>query len=154
MNDANVSHMAHHGSLSGPALVIGSIYMEGFSSDKAEMLSSVCNKCDIVCMQETHRGHNHRRPSSKGMKLLAEIQHDKYGSAIFSRPDLPIEYTHTANSEDNIKIITVFPHTSQSPVYTNLLEVGLTTIGCHLPVIETINLSLETSTCTTHVRLQ
>ena len=62
---------------------------------------------DIVCMQETHRGPNHRRPFLKGMKLLAEIQHGKYGSAIFSRPDLPIEYTHTANSEDDNEIITV-----------------------------------------------
>ena len=106
-NDANVSHMAHHGPLAGPALVIGSINIEGFSSDKAEMLSSICSKCDIVCMQETHRKPNHRRLFLKGMNLLADFQHGKYGSAIFSRPDIAIEYTNTANSEDNIKIITV-----------------------------------------------
>ena len=69
-------------------------------------------------MQETHRGSNHRRPSLKGMKLLAEIQHDKCGSAIFCRPDFPIEYTHTAKSEENIDIITVCLHSiSISSVY-------------------------------------
>ena len=63
------------------------------------MLYSVCNKCGIVCMQETHRGSNHRRPSLKCMKFLAEIQHDKYDSAIFSSPDFPIEYTHIQQTE-------------------------------------------------------
>ena len=46
--------------------------------------------------------------SLKGMKLLAEIQHDKYCSVIFYKPDLPIEYTHTANNKGKIEIITIF----------------------------------------------
>ena len=52
MNDADVSHMAHHGPLSGPALIIGSINIESFFYDKAEMLSSICNKCDIVRIED------------------------------------------------------------------------------------------------------
>ena len=62
---------------------------------------------DIVCMQETHIGPDHCRPSIHGMKLIAETRHRQYGSAVFAKPTLNIEEVHTEVTDSQIELITV-----------------------------------------------
>uniref|UniRef100_A0A8D8LNY5 Endonuclease/exonuclease/phosphatase domain-containing protein n=1 Tax=Cacopsylla melanoneura TaxID=428564 RepID=A0A8D8LNY5_9HEMI len=95
-------------SLLKPSLVITSVNIEGLSSDKEVLLSELCTteKCDILVLQETHKGSNQNRPKINGMNLILERSHEKYGSAIFSKPDLLIISTDLT-SENNIEILTV-----------------------------------------------
>ena len=55
-------------------------------------------------MQETHIGPGAVRPRVSGMKLVAEIAHEQYGSALFIRDPCTCESTSTS-STDNIEII-------------------------------------------------
>ena len=92
---------------SGSALSIASINIEGFSSCKADILAITAKRFDIVCMQETHIGPAQHRPAIPAMKLVAEIWHRKYGSAVFSRPNLAIEEVCTHTTEGQMEAITV-----------------------------------------------
>ncbi|KAK1884371.1 Exodeoxyribonuclease [Dissostichus eleginoides] len=104
--------------LSGPALSIVSINIEGFSGCKAEILATMANRFDILCMQETHIGPAQHRPTIPGMKLVAETRHRQYGSAVFSRPNLKIEEIWTHTTEGNMETITVaLPNVSVTSVY-------------------------------------
>ena len=91
-NDRSVDERQRHkhGSLSGPALSIISSNIEGLTGTKQDLLADLCikNNCDILCLQETHRGSSRIRPRIAGMTLIAEIPHDQYGSAIFARNGL------------------------------------------------------------------
>ena len=84
-----------------------SINIEGYSHAKAEIVSTFTHGYDIVCMQETHIGPEHCRPSIYGMKLIAEIRHRKYGSAVYAKPTLNIEEVHTEVTDSQIELITV-----------------------------------------------
>ena len=90
-----------------PFLGVISVNIEGFSQTKSVILSDITRDYDIICIQETHRGANSIRPSIEGKKLLAEIRHRQYGSAMFCSPNLNIEEIHTDTSDDNIERITV-----------------------------------------------
>ncbi|KAK1883404.1 Exodeoxyribonuclease [Dissostichus eleginoides] len=104
--------------LSGPALSIVSINIESFSGCKAEILATMANRFDILCMQETHIGPAQHRPTIPGMKLVAETRHRQYGSAVFSRPNLKIEEIWTHTTEGNMETITVaLPNVSVTSVY-------------------------------------
>ncbi|CAI6371000.1 unnamed protein product [Macrosiphum euphorbiae] len=94
--------------LSGPALMITSINIEGLTSDKEILLENICKEtlCDIICIQETHRGKDRNKPKIRGMKLVAEIPHDKHGSAIFTKPMLEIKSSDVINVE-GIEILTI-----------------------------------------------
>lgn len=48
------------------------------------------HKCDVLVMQETHRGPTFPKPNISGIELIIERPHEKYGSAIFARPGLNI----------------------------------------------------------------
>ena len=108
-----VTPVQHHGSscrsFSGPALSTMSINIEGYSQAKAEIVSTFAHGYDIVCMQETHIGPEHCRPSIYGMKLIAEIRQRKYGSAVYAKPTLNIEEVglHTEVTDSQIELITV-----------------------------------------------
>lgn len=93
-----------HGPSTEPALMVMSINIEGLSSAKQQILADMCDnhKFDVLCMQETHRGPDAVRPRVSGMKLVAEIPHEKYGSALFVRNSC--DSTSTSNI-DNIEII-------------------------------------------------
>jgi len=84
---------------SGPALTITSINIEGLTSDKEILLANICKetRCDIICIQETHRGIDRNKPKIRGMKLVAEIPHNKHGSAIFTKPMLEIMSSDVTN---------------------------------------------------------
>ncbi|XP_032874732.1 5-hydroxytryptamine receptor 7-like [Amblyraja radiata] len=107
-----------HSPSSGPALSIASINIEGFSRCKADILATAAKRFDIVCMQETHTGPTQHRPAIPGMKLVAEIRHRQYGSAVFSRPNLAIEEVCTHTTEGQMGTITVaLPNISVTSVY-------------------------------------
>lgn len=93
---------------SRPSFVTTSINIEGLSAEKESLLADMCkeHKCDILVIQETHRGRNDRRPKVSGMKLVAERPHEQYGSAIFTHPDLVVKSTHTTDF-NNIEILTI-----------------------------------------------
>lgn len=94
--------------LSRPPLVTTSCNIEGLSVNKQILLSDMCNrnKCDILVLQETHRGPNSHRPKIHGMKLVVERPHEQYGSAIFVRPDIDVRSCALTCVED-VEILTI-----------------------------------------------
>ena len=56
-----------------PALMVMSVNIEGLSSAKQQILAELCanHKCDVVCMQETHRWPSAVRPSVHEINLVA-----------------------------------------------------------------------------------
>ena len=78
-------------SFSGPALSTMSINIEGYSQVKADIVSAFAHGYNIVCIQESHIGPEHCRPSIHEMKLIAETRHRKYCSALYAKTDSNIE---------------------------------------------------------------
>ena len=70
-----------------PALTIISLNVEGLSATKEELVAKLCKEyqCDILCLQETHRGPKNPRPRVEGMTALIERPHEKYGSIMLAK---------------------------------------------------------------------
>ena len=96
------------GSLSGPALSIVSSNIEDLTCAKQDLLAELCtrNNCDILCLQETHRGPSRNRPRIPGMTLITERLHDQYGSAIFVRNGLTVDNA-SVSENDNIEVLSI-----------------------------------------------
>ena len=92
----------------GPALTVLSFNVEGFSTAKQSLLAQMCSnlQCDVLCLQETHRGSNNIRPTIPGMVLATEHPHRQYGSAVFVKTSIDIESTSCSVVND-IEILTV-----------------------------------------------
>ena len=92
--------------LSEQELTVTSINIEGMSAAKQQLLAELCEKqkCDVLCVQEIHRGLNAIRPNIRGMSLVAEMPHEQYGSAIFVRNNCICDSTSTSNT-NNVEII-------------------------------------------------
>lgn len=88
-------------------LTIISFNVEGLSQNKEDLISMLCkeNSCDVLSLQETHRGKNQKRPKIQGMQLVQEIQHEQYGSAMFVNQQIKINKIE-AKSQNNIELIT------------------------------------------------
>ena len=69
------------------ALTVISANIEGRTPSKASILSDMCKRerCNWLCLQETHRPTNLSRPNIAGMSVVAERPHNKYGSDILIR---------------------------------------------------------------------
>jgi exonuclease III len=69
-----------------PEFNVITLNIEGFSVIKGELLAHLCEKekCEVLCVQETHRDKVSPRPKIPGMNLVIELPHPKYGSAIYS----------------------------------------------------------------------
>lgn len=95
-------------SFSGPALIMISINIEEISPNKEDILAQLCKEtsCDVLCVQETHRGNESKIPKINGMKLAAIRPHKKYGSAIFTKPSIDIVSSEMTEVDD-IEIITI-----------------------------------------------
>nr|XP_060616102.1 uncharacterized protein LOC132765855 [Anolis sagrei ordinatus] len=93
---------------SGPTMTIISINIEGMSAAKEQLLYELCRdkKCDVLCVQETHRDERQKRPKVPGMVLVAERPHAQYGSAVFVKPGLQVSSAHNTE-ENNIEVLTV-----------------------------------------------
>ena len=89
-------------------ITILSANIEGLSSPKRDLIAKLCceHNCQVLCLQETHRGPNNNRPTITGMKMAIERPHDKYGRAIYVKPDLVITSTSLTENND-IEILTV-----------------------------------------------
>ena len=95
-------------SFSGPALSIVSSNIEGLTCAKQDLFAELCtrNNCDILCLQETHRGPSRNRPRIPGMTLITERLHDQYGSAIFVRNGLTVDNA-SVSENDNIEVLSI-----------------------------------------------
>ena len=91
-----------------PDITVMSINIEGFSAVKGDIISEYCRrtKCDVLCMQETHRGKTMKRPDVSGMRIAIEIPHDKHGSVVFVRTGMDVVSVASTN-KDGIEILTV-----------------------------------------------
>ena len=83
-------------------LMVMSVNIEGLSSTKQQLLAELCanHKCDVLCMQETHRDPGTVRPRVHGTNLVAEIAHAQYGSPLFIRDSCTCESTSTSSTGD------------------------------------------------------
>ncbi|KAL4121149.1 hypothetical protein QTP88_013714 [Uroleucon formosanum] len=92
---------------SGPELTISSCNIEGINSNKEELFADLCkeNSCDVLYMQETHRGENMNNPRINGMKLAAIRPPRKYGSAIFVCSSIDVTSSQITERDD-IEILT------------------------------------------------
>lgn len=93
---------------SEPTLTVISVNIEGLSSPKQHLLYELCqeHKCDVLCIQETHKDNYQKRPYIPGLKLVAEIPHPKYGSAVFVKPEIQVESVHCTINQ-SIEIISL-----------------------------------------------
>ena len=93
-------------SLSATLTVI-SANIEGLTSAKASILSEMCKRecCICLCLQETHRSTNLRRPKIAGMSLVVKLPH-KYGIAIIIRNDLKVKKIYE-RVQGTVEIITI-----------------------------------------------
>ena len=85
-----------------------SINIEGLSGPKETILADMCQDlgCDILAIQETHRGTTRKRPRVDGIQLIVERPHDQYGSAIFAKKSINIKSTSMTDQE-NVETLTV-----------------------------------------------
>ena len=82
------------------------ISIKVISAAKQRLLAEMCaeQKCDVLCIQETHWGQKAERTRMRGMRLVAEIPHEQYGSAVFVRSDYVYDST-SASTTNNVEII-------------------------------------------------
>lgn len=85
-----------------------SVNIEGLSSFKEELFQNLCRtkKCDLLCIQETHRDVHQARLPIHGMRLIAERAHRQYGSVVFGNPDIRVINVSVSGKSD-LGIITV-----------------------------------------------
>lgn len=81
---------------------------EGVSPNKKDILAQLCKEtsCDVLCIQETHRGNELRTPKINGMRLAAIRPHIKYSNAIFTKPTIDI-ISSEMTEVDDIEVITI-----------------------------------------------
>ena len=105
LRDAATSAATYTGT---PSITVISVNIEGFSAVKGEIVSQLCreSKCDVLCMQETHRGTAMKRPTVPGMRIAVEVPHDKHGSAIFVGAAVDVVSVAWTNV-DGVEILTV-----------------------------------------------
>lgn len=82
--------------------------VEGLSTPKEHLLANICKttKCDVLCLQETHRGPNNNRPKICGMTLAIERSHKKHGSVLFVKTGTVIQST-SLSDDNNTEVLTV-----------------------------------------------
>ena len=95
-------------SFSGPVISVLSFNVEGISTAKQELLADICvrTQCQVLCLQETHRGQDDIRPRVPGMRLVAERPHEQYGSAIYVKSGIRV-YSTKVSADNNIEVLTV-----------------------------------------------
>ena len=104
---------------SGPALSTVSINIEGYSQAKAEIVSTFAHGYDIICMQETHIGPEHCRPSIHGMELIAETRYRQYGSAVFA------SHSHTGSYDLLIvRLVAIWRTCDRSAMFATIARSG------------------------------
>ena len=85
-------------------MTVITLNIEGLLAAKEDPIVKMCfkHKCSVLCLQQTHRGPQTHRPKVNGMTCIAELPHDKYGSAIFVKEGTTVESMHT-DDQNNIE---------------------------------------------------
>lgn len=107
--------MAKAAKLIGPQVRICQLNIEGISKAKSDYLSRLLSdeKVDVVLIQETHTSSHEtlqKRGNIPGFKLLAAINHPKYGIATYIRNDIDGAEVLSCTNSDDISIITTSVH--------------------------------------------
>ena len=91
-------------------MTVISLNIEGLSDAKENLIAKMCfnfkHKCSVLCLQETHGGPQSHWPKVNGMTCIAELPHNKYGSAIFVKEGTTMESIHT-DDQNNIETLSV-----------------------------------------------
>ena len=117
-------------------MTIISANIGGHSSPKRDLIAKLCceHNCQVLCLQETHKGPNNNRPTITGMKMSIERPHEKYGSAIYVKPDLVTTMSSTpvteAFSTDLDTLSDIDPSTEN---YDRFVKVVHATVKKHIP---------------------
>ena len=93
---------------SKPSMTVISLNIEGLLAAKEDLIVKMCfkHKFSVLCLQETHCGPQSYQPKVNGMTCIAELLHDKYGSAIFVKEETTVESIHT-DDQNNIETLSV-----------------------------------------------
>ena len=85
-----------------------SLNVEGLSAAKEDLIAKMYfkHKCNVLCLQKTHRGPQSHRPKVNGMTCIVELPHNQYGSAIFVKEETTVESIHT-DDQNNIEVLSV-----------------------------------------------
>lgn len=96
------------GLFSEPALTIVTINIEAITSSKQGILADLCRnyKCDILCIQETHRDQNAHRPKINGMQLVIEQLSAIHGSVILVKNGISVTSAEKSYQND-IEVLTI-----------------------------------------------
>ena len=100
-----------------PTVVSGNV--ERFSTAK-HVLGELCSnlQCDVLCLQETHRGSDNPRPVLPGMVLAIKGPHRQYGGAIFTKTSCIVKAATKSDASD----IEVLPVEQSSVVVTSVYK--------------------------------
>ena len=73
------SKCQEHGPLSNPGFDGDISQHRGMSAANKRLLAEMIaeQKCDVLCIHDTHRGQIAVRPRIRGMRLVAEIPHEQ-----------------------------------------------------------------------------
>ena len=84
------------------ALKVISANVEGLFNSKEQLLATICKNqnCDVLRLQETHRGTTNHRSRVHGLTLAVEHPHSIYGSAIFVKTGTIVESTSVTDDSD------------------------------------------------------
>ena len=84
-----------------------SAYIEALIVSKASILSERCKgkQCYCLYLQETHIAFINPRLKIEGIALVAECPHNKYGSALFLKPDLKMNNVSVAQSHTGVGLL-------------------------------------------------
>ena len=116
----------------------GNIELEGLSLAKQQILTEMCanHKCDVLCMQETHRDPGAVRHRVPRTNLVAEIAHEQYGSALFIRDSCTCNSTSSTDIIDIIQaILNGVSENSYYKLPSQALDFGSSTTDTPLQVI-------------------
>ena len=96
--------------------------IERFSSIKSQIISAFCHEfdCDVLCLQETHRGQTQAKPAIPNYTPVCEIPHQKQGTVIFLKRNAPFESFAKVRTVDTEQVSVKLSNISINNIYQTL----------------------------------